>query len=492
MKKILLFTLFLLFAKPAFCYYEFDSKLKDSYSCILQFKLTEASTLLREEKAEKPGNDLTLLYENYIDFLKAFISEEKTDFVLLKKRTSERLSCVEKKGERNSPYYNYVQAEMMMQESLVKIKFHEFFSAVSLFVNANKLIQKNSVAYPTFILNEKLSGLINVVVGSIPPQYQWLNNLAGIRGSVKVGVDQLNAVYEGLNQNGLGVYKPELLFYRSVIQSAYNGPENNLCQLDSLFEKERFGGPLIAFSYSNILANLGENDKVIAVINSGIISGRYSFPFLIYKRGVAYLRKGMFDFAQSDFEFFLRNFHGQNYIKAGYQKLAWISILKNDTAAYFKYLDVCSENGSVFSDEDKEAQSEAMGKQVPNTRFLSARLFFDGGYYSESLKSLLSFPVAELGDGNEKLEYAYRMGRIMEKTGRIDKAELCYQSVYEAGKNASSYFASNSCLLLGRVFEKRGEVQRAIQYYKLVLLMKDHQYKNSIDQKAKAALQRLE
>ncbi len=492
MKKLFFFAILFSFATPAFSYYDFDSKLKNSCSCILRLKLIEATDLLREEKAEKPGNDLTLLYENYIDFLKAFISEEKKAFVLLKKQTSERLSHIEKKGDKNSPYHNYVQAEMMMQESLVKIKYHEFFSAVSLFVNANKLVQKNSAAFPTFLLNEKLSGLINIVIGSIPPQYQWLNNLAGIHGTIKVGVDKLNAVYQSLDQIGFAVYKPELLFYQSIIQSAYNGPDNNLNQLDSLFEKENFSGPLIAFSYSNILSNLGENERAISVINSGIIPGTYSFPFLFYKRGVAYLRKGMYDLSQSDFEFFLHNFHGQNYIKAGYQKLAWISILKNDTSGYFKYLALCSENGSVFSDEDKEAQSEARSKQIPNTKFLSARLFFDGGYYTGSLKSLLSFPVNELGDGNEKLEYTYRMGRIMEKTGRIDKAELCYQSVYEAGKNASSYFASNSCLLLGKIFEKRGEAARAIEYYKLVLLIKDHQYKNSIDQKAKAALQRLE
>jgi hypothetical protein len=83
------------------------------------------------------------------------------------------------------------------------------------------------------------------------------------------------------------------------------------------------------------------------------------------------------------------------------------------------------------------------------------------------------------------------MGRIMEKTGREDRAIDCYSSVIKGGRELPYYFAANSALLLGGIYERKNERTKASEYYHLALSMKDHEYKNSIDQKARAGLDRV-
>jgi hypothetical protein len=45
---------------------------------------------------------------------------------------------------------------------------------------------------------------------------------------------------------------------------------------------------------------------------------------------------------------------------------------------------------------------------------------------------------------------------------------------------------------MGRIYEKAKSKVNALKYYNMVLKMKDHEYKNSIDAQAKAGLKRME
>jgi hypothetical protein len=53
------------------------------------------------------------------------------------------------------------------------------------------------------------------------------------------------------------------------------------------------------------------------------------------------------------------------------------------------------------------------------------------------------------------------------------------------------YFAPNACLQMGYLFVDERNESRAKEYFKKALTYKDHEYKNSIDSKAKTGLNRL-
>ncbi len=58
-------------------------------------------------------------------------------------------------------------------------------------------------------------------------------------------------------------------------------------------------------------------------------------------------------------------------------------------------------------------------------------------------------------------------------------------------KNSNAYFAPNSCLHLGYIYEKQQNIQKAISYFEKAITYENHEYKGSIDNKAKAKLNQL-
>ncbi|MBL0102353.1 MAG: hypothetical protein IPP51_00415 [Bacteroidetes bacterium] len=76
MMRFTVLILFVFLSFSANAYYEFDGKIQESYTALLNLKFDDAAQILSKERTEKPGNDLVFLFENYADFLKAFISEE--------------------------------------------------------------------------------------------------------------------------------------------------------------------------------------------------------------------------------------------------------------------------------------------------------------------------------------------------------------------------------------------------------------------------------
>ena len=66
-----------------------------------------------------------------------------------------------------------------------------------------------------------------------------------------------------------------------------------------------------------------------------------------------------------------------------------------------------------------------------------------------------------------------------------------YEQTISNGKNYSYYFAANSALMLGILYEGKGNAAKAEDYFRVCLNFRDHEYQNSIDQKAKAGLNRL-
>jgi tetratricopeptide (TPR) repeat protein len=84
----------------------------------------------------------------------------------------------------------------------------------------------------------------------------------------------------------------------------------------------------------------------------------------------------------------------------------------------------------------------------------------------------------------------YRIGRINDDLKKEDIAIKAYETTIVLGSNRKEYFAARAALQLGNIYEKQGKKQLAIAMYEKCLGMNDHEYKNSLDQKAKSGLAR--
>lgn len=472
-------------------YYEFDKKLEDAYSSIISLHFSKAELLLGEEKTEKPNNELVQLYSNYIDFLTAFISEDIKDFDILKKNTTKRIEgIVSNKGNSSSPFHLYVQAEMYIQLALVRIKFQENILSANEIYKAYKLIKRNEKLFPSFPLNKKISGLLNVVIGAVPSQYQWLTKFAGLQGSISVGLNELNEDYRNLELTEFKAYRTELLFYLGNIYSAFSlTPDSN--NLLELMKPNAFENPLISYVYSGLLMKQGKNDDAIAIINNTLKSkSTYPLTVLYYKRGLARLRSMDFE-SSDDFSYFLNHYKGANHIKSSFQKLAWIFLIRGDTINYKNQLSHCTASGSILLEEDQEAYHEALSGDIPNVFLLKSRLYFDGGYYNQSLLEISGRKIEQFPRYKDQLEVTYRLGRIMQMTEQINKAIIYFEMSIKNGSSSRLYYAANSSLQLGLIYEERNDYEKARSYFRKCLSMEISEYKNSINQKANAGLDRI-
>ena len=147
-RPVIFFSIVLLaFRANASC--EFTPNIEQAYDAIISLRFDEGKRLLDREEQLNPGNDLPALYYNYIDFLRAFISEEEPDFNLLKKKTAYRLRVLERhKENENAQFYLYAKAEILLQSAMAKAKFHEHVSAAADFRKAYRYVEKNSARFP--------------------------------------------------------------------------------------------------------------------------------------------------------------------------------------------------------------------------------------------------------------------------------------------------------------------------------------------------------
>ncbi|KAF0243058.1 MAG: hypothetical protein FD183_149 [Chitinophagaceae bacterium] len=121
---------------------------------------------------------------------------------------------------------------------------------------------------------------------------------------------------------------------------------------------------------------------------------------------------------------------------------------------------------------------------------LKARLLNDGGYHTEAYKLLAGKTEYDFEKEADKLEFAYRAARIYDDLGKTDEAIKAYLITIRIGSNRKEYFAARAAVQIAQIYEARGQKSLAIQYYQKCLEMEDHDYKDSLDQRAKSGIAR--
>ena len=119
---------------------------------------------------------------------------------------------------------------------------------------------------------------------------------------------------------------------------------------------------------------------------------------------------------------------------------------------------------------------------------LKSRLLFDGGYYDRAKDELDGYKTNE---SRNQLEYTYRLGRIYQGWGKTDEAIPYYKETIQRGEKQPYYYAANSSLQLGMIYEKQDDFELARTYYSKVLDMDFDEYQFSISNKAQAGLNRI-
>jgi tetratricopeptide (TPR) repeat protein len=331
-------------------------------------------------------------------------------------------------------------------------------------------------------LNDKLGGLIQLMAGAAPADYQWLMKIFGISGDVRLGAEKLASYHESTN----GADRLEscliLLYARQLTGEEMPGLGEN-CAGDPTTLQNYF------LAYDALRS--GQCRKVIEMLDAWHQgSGEADFAYLDLLLGEALLDI-LHPGAADKLKCFLDRTRGKHFVKTAWHKLSWIHFLEGDMTAYGMARDSVLEQGNMILDADRQAFREASEDGLPNVTLLRSRLLFDGGDYQAASDVLQEILPGELSVGRDSLEYVYRQARIADRLGRKDKAILKYQEVIENGAGSPWYYPSNAALRLGMIHEAMGDTVRAIDSYQACLKMNRSAYRNSIGNKARLGIRRL-
>lgn len=469
--------------------YEFNSTCQQAFQEITKLRINSGLTLLEKARQQNPDNLIPLLLESYADFYILFLNEDPKDYQSRYPRFSDRLEQLQA-GPKNSPFYNYCLSTVRMHKAASAIKFGKLWDAGWDFRRSYQLIKENKKQFPDFAPNDLMYGSLQAVVGTIPKGYKWIASLFGMRGSLTEGMKTVrgfinsNDAWARIMFNEAAFIYPYLMFYIE------NKKEEALA-----FTQQRKLDLVNNHLHTYMAANLGINNKQSEFSKNLILNRNKSDEYLKtsvwdFELGFTKLYHLETQEAAKYLESFLNNFKGNFYVKDAYQKLSWCYYLQGNMAAAEEARKMILKKGSTDSDADKQALKDAKSGKWPNLLLLKSRLLSDGGYANDAARLLHGKSEDDFAKEEEKLEFAYRVARIYDDLGRDEEAIRSYLIAIRLGEKRREYFAARAALQLGQLYEKKGQKALAITYYQQCLDMEDHEYKDSLDQRAKSGIAR--
>ncbi|MGC6470065.1 MAG: tetratricopeptide repeat protein [Flavobacteriales bacterium] len=476
-----------------FAHAKFDWNLncKNAYKSTVQLKFEEANYWLNLEKEENPNNNLVHLIDNYSDYLIIQIGEEPSDYKKLKANKDIRIEFIEN-DKSSSPWKLYSEAEIHLQWATNRIKFGEYFTAAFEINKAYRLLKENEKLYPNFTPTKKSLGVLYAIIGSVPEKYNWILSTIGMEGGIQKGLTLIkNTILEMKSSHSFSYMVEETYFlYAFLKMNLENEPNDLKIILKEIKNSEYI---LLKFASNRLATKLYQNDLALDILEKRNKSAAYyNFHYLDYLLSIC--KQNKLDFSSSILlKKYVNEFNGFNYKKSALLRLSWNYLLQNDITNFKLYRDRINKVGDIRIGADKEAQFHFENEIQPHPCLIRARLLFDGGYFNKAIEELNTYRSHNTINNNiyDELSYNYRYARTLEKLNDIDSAIVFYKKTIEKGNKNNLFFSAKSALQLGLIYENRNDIKNAKLYFKKCIEMDNHLYEQSLEQKAKTALERI-
>lgn len=474
----------LLFSSSSFANdFEFTPNLQNAYSELCKLKVQHAKQLLAKEPI---NNGIRIWLEDFADMIVLFASEDEKEYERLAENEDKRLDLIEDLDE-NSPYNKFVQAEIKLHWALVKMKLgHETkggFDAIS----AYKLLEENRKKFPNFTANYKNLGVFHVMIGSVPENYRWVTKLLGLKGNIQQGLKELNIA---INDKIVG---KEAKFYQLFIQSNVLTLNDDERQEITQFVNNNPDNLAISFLATSILMRDNKSEvaqKILQTRASG--SGYLAMPIFDLYQAEILFNKGNYPQAIQYYQNYLKNFRGHSFLKDVNFKLFLANWLTNNPEKALNHLAKIPNVGKKLSETDIIAQNfyEQFQKTkiYPNKNLVKANYAFEGGHYNEALEFLENLEEDSFMSQLDKANFNFRKARILQKLNAQNQAIPYFERAMALCAGQNCHFGASSSLQLGYIYQQKNDKLKARMSFEKAIAYKKHEYKNSIDNKAQAAL----
>lgn len=456
--------------------WQFDNTSLSAYNLTLNLQTNEALELI--PNPQTPQEHYVVSLAQAFELL---ITEDGEKFTDYQNQFQRRL---ERKIKSTSADELFLQAEAHLHWMFVYLKFgHEFDAALNL-RQAYHIVQDCKKTYPRYIAIKKTSGLLDLIIGSVPEKYEWVLGLLGMQGTIEFGLQELESVELGDSHLGFEAELLHALVQGFVLQKTNQG----LIEMNKIIEKHPdnrlslFVGASLAMKNSKSEEALGMLTK-LSTLTQGL-----PIYYSNYLLGEIYLQKSDYLNSITSYHWFIKHNKGQNYLKDATYKIGLCYLLNgntNDAQVTFKQAKTV---GKELSEADRYAARSLAEREFPHVKLTRARYTIDGGYYEHASQILESIKPSEIPTKRDQVEFYYRKARLLHKTDQLAPAKLFYRQVIDMNGNEPWYFAANAYLQLGYIAMDEKDDAAAKTFFEKAISYKNHEYKNSIDSKAKSAI----
>lgn len=468
---------------------DFNDNCKRIYLQIQHLEIEEAKKHITLEKINAPNNNALAYLEHFLYFVSIFNSENKVHYTLYKEKNIALFDKIVN-DPYESPYKRYLLSDMYLHRSILAFKEKEFIPFAKYFNNSYQLIKQNQSIYRDFEPNNKISGIMELALSHIPPQFDWIGKMLGYQGNREKGLEHLNAFFNSCEKNNFSFLRAESYFIQLILQMNYF---DDLSQTSKILEKIKLtddlsikNNPFVIYAQTLAYIYTGKSNEALS-----LLFNKKQLNIMTFYKGLLLLYK-----LDMDAEKYLKLYaysENQHFIASAFQKLAWHRLLQSDTIGFKEYMQSSLMHGNNLLESDKNAIKEAKSGIIPNVALLRARLLFDGGYYSKALDEMRAINTSsDLQKSTDYLEYIYRFARIYHKLNDLKTAEQYYNQVLLLGENENAYFYVYSLLQLGIIADKLGNKQKAIKYFQHCLIFGHNDDYQSIKQQAAIKLYQIE
>jgi tetratricopeptide (TPR) repeat protein len=380
-----------------------------------------------------------------------------------------------------------MEAETHLHWAFVYLKFGQEFDAALNFRHAYNITVDVRDRFPQYQAILKTDGLLEVIIGSIPEKYNWVLGVMNMQGTIKIGLEE----FEAIKMSDHPLAFEAGLLHAFVQGFLLQNVPIALNELDHLLSSQPTN-KLALFLAANLQLKNNSSEKALSFLSRiDQQPGGLPLVYTDYLTGEIYLHKGEYIKAISSFRTFLQNYKGENYIKDSHYKMGLCYLLNGDKKVARATFDIAQKAGRESVEPDRYAARQVEADEFPHIELTKVRYMTDGGYYIQAKKVLEGIDRTALTIDRDQTEYMYRKARLAHHMGDLKTATEEYQKTIFATGQEDWYFAPNACLQLGYLARDNGDFVTARTYFTRALTYKKHEYKNSIDSKARSALAQL-
>lgn len=487
MRIILIVLIFFTINQKVSAVYEVTENCRNAWMLLMDLEIEDAKDLLAEEIKINPDNYYAYYLDQTCDAFDLLINSGDDAYEAFMENYEKKRIIMDDK-DKDSPYYLSCDAEMDLQVGIFRIINGYRFSGLRKAFSAYKNTYRNLQKYPEFKPSLKLDGFFNIAVSNLPPFVKWAVSTFGVSSDADYGFEVLRNNYklqkhiEGLNA--------EAALYIILSAKLNKTPEivyEFVNSLDSNISKTF----LHTYFRANIAFRTGKNEEAFNSLNQIDIKTKPKGD-IIYSYLMAKILLHKLDFnAGYYFDRYLSYFHKQEYLKEMNYKLGLHYLLNNDKQKFDKHKEITLEEGNDINERDREVLYDAKLDYIPDIELLKAHLLLDGGYFKRYCAAIKTYEAKNRTFLAYRLEYHFLEGKYNEASNNNKFAIEHFKKVIELGSDEDYYFASESALHLGSIYEKLKQNANARKYYDKSLDLYENDYYEYIEDKANKALRLL-